>query len=58
MIVLHVKRVYGSGYILGGKRQAYLLGKTFNLPLTCLPIKTFNLALLLVISVFYDEPEI
>ena len=55
---LACKRVYGGGYLLGGKRQAYFVGKTSNLPLTYLPIKPFNLALLLVISVFDDETEI
>jgi hypothetical protein len=34
------------------------MGKNSNLPLTYLTIKSFNLALLLVISVFDDEPEI
>jgi hypothetical protein len=58
MRVLHVKRAYSVGYLLGGKCQAYLVGKTSNLPLTYLPIKPFNLALLLVISVFDDELEI
>jgi hypothetical protein len=32
--------------------------KTYNLPLTYLIIKPFKVVLLLVISVFYDEPEI
>jgi hypothetical protein len=52
------KRAYDGGYLLGGKCQPYFAGKTSNLPLTYLPIKPFNLALLLVISVFDDEPEI
>ena len=52
------KKVCGGGYLLGGKHQAYHAGKTSNLPLTYLPIKPFNLVLLLVISVFDDEPEI
>jgi hypothetical protein len=55
---LACKRVYGGGYLLCGKRQAYFAGKTSNLPLTYLPIKPFNLVLLLVISVFDDKPEI
>jgi hypothetical protein len=55
---LACKRAYGGGYLLGGKRQNYFIGKTSNLPLTYLPIKPFNLVLLLVISVFDDEPEI
>jgi hypothetical protein len=55
---LACKRAYGGCYLLGGKRQAYYVGKTSNLPLTYLTIKPFNLALLLVISVFDDEPEI
>ena len=42
------KRGYGCGYLLGGKRQAYFVGKTSNLPLTYLPIKPFNLALQLL----------
>jgi hypothetical protein len=52
------KRAHGGGYLLGGKRQAYFVGKTSNLPLSYLPIKTFNIALLLVFLVFDDEPEI
>jgi hypothetical protein len=52
------KRPYNGGYLLGRKRQAYFMGKTSNLPLTYLPIKPFNLTLLLVISVFDDEQEI
>jgi hypothetical protein len=55
---LACKRAYDGGYILGGKRQAYFMGKTSNLTLTYLPIKPFKLALLLVISVFDDESEI
>jgi hypothetical protein len=55
---LACKRAYGGGYLLGGKRQAYFFGKTSNLPLTYLPIMPFNPTLLLVISIFYDEPEI
>jgi hypothetical protein len=51
------KATYGGGYLLGGKRQTYFAGKTSNLPLTYLAIKPFNLALMLVISVFDDEPE-
>jgi hypothetical protein len=34
------------------------VGKTSNLPLIYLTIKPFNLVLLLVISVFDDEPKI
>jgi hypothetical protein len=52
------KRGYGGGYLLGGNRQAYFVGKTSNLPLTYLTIKPLNLVLLLAISVFYNEPEI
>jgi hypothetical protein len=52
---LACKRAYGGGYLLGGKRQTYHTEKTPNLQLTYLPIKPFNLALMLVISVFYDE---
>jgi hypothetical protein len=55
---LACKRDYSGGYLLGGKRQAYFVGNTSNLPLTYLTIKPFNLTLLLVISVFYDEPKI
>jgi hypothetical protein len=55
---LACKRTYSGGYLLGGKRQAYFVGTTSNLPLTYLTIKPFNLALLLVVSVFDDEPEI
>jgi hypothetical protein len=55
---LACKRVYSGGYLLGGKRQANFTGKISNLPLTYLPIKLFNLALLLVILVFDDELEI
>jgi hypothetical protein len=54
---LECKKVCG-GYLLGGKRQAYHTGKTPNLPLIYLPIKLFTPSLLLVISVFYYEPEI
>jgi hypothetical protein len=54
---LAYKRICGGGYLLGGKRQAYFVGKTSNLALTYLTIKPFNLALMLVISVFDDEPE-
>ena len=35
---LACKRAYGGGYPLGRKRQAYFVGKTFNLPLTYLTI--------------------
>jgi hypothetical protein len=49
---LACKRVYGGCYLSGGKRQTYQAGKTPNLPLSYLPIKTINHALLLVISVF------
>jgi hypothetical protein len=49
---------YVGGYLLGGKRQAYFMGKTSNLPLTYLTMKPFNLVLLLVISVLDDEPDI
>jgi hypothetical protein len=45
---LACKRAYDGGYLLGGKRQAYFMEKTSNLPLTYLPIKPFNLTLLLV----------
>jgi hypothetical protein len=55
---LACKRVYGGCYLLGGKRQDNFTGKISNLSLTYLPIKPFNLALLLIISVFDDEPEI
>jgi hypothetical protein len=55
---LAYKKTYGGGYLLCRKRQAYFVGKTSNLPLTYLTIKPFNLALLLVISGFDDEPEI
>jgi hypothetical protein len=54
---LACKRVYAGGYLLGGKYQAYFVGKTSNLPLTYLTIKPFNLALMLVILVFDDELE-
>jgi hypothetical protein len=54
---LACKRVYAGGYLLGGKHQAYFVGKTSNLPLTYLTIKPFNLALMLVILVFDDELE-
>jgi hypothetical protein len=55
---LACKRAYGDDYLLGRKREAYFVGETSNLPLTYLTIKPFNLALLLVISVFDDELEI
>jgi hypothetical protein len=55
---LACKRAYGDDHLLGGKRQTYFMGNTSNLLLTYLPIKPFDLALLLVISVFDDEPEI
>jgi hypothetical protein len=58
MTVLYVKRAYGGGYLLGEKCQPYFTRKISNLPLTYLPFKPFNIVLLLVISVFYDEPEI
>jgi hypothetical protein len=45
---LACKRVCGGGYLIGGKRQAYFMGKTSNLPLTYLTIKPFNLTLMLV----------
>jgi hypothetical protein len=51
------KTTCGGDYLLGGKRQTYFVGKTSNLPVTYLAIKPFNLALMLVISVFDDEPE-
>jgi hypothetical protein len=54
---LACKRAYGGGYLLDGKRQAYFVGKTSNIPLTYLTIKPFNLVLMLVILVFDDEPE-
>ena len=57
MTVLYIKRAYGGGYLLGRKRQPYFVVKTSNLSLAYLPIKPFNLALLLVISVFDDEPK-
>jgi hypothetical protein len=55
---LACKRSYGGGYLLGKKRQFYLVEKTSNLSLTYHPIKPFNLVLLLVISVFDEETEI
>jgi hypothetical protein len=55
---LGCKRAYGGGYLLGRKRQAYFMGKASNQPITYLPIKPFNLTLLLVISVFDGEQEI
>jgi hypothetical protein len=54
---LACKRAYDGGYLLGGMRQAYFVGKTSNLTLTYLKIKLINLALMLVISVFYDKQE-
>jgi hypothetical protein len=33
---LACKRAYDGGYLLGGKRQAYFVGKTSNLSLTYL----------------------
>jgi hypothetical protein len=60
-IILHdslaCKRAYGGGYLLGGKRQAYFVGKASNLPLTYVPIKLLTPSLLLVISDPIDEPE-
>jgi hypothetical protein len=55
---LACKKVCGGGYLLGGKCQAYHMGKIPNLPLTYLLIKLFTPSLLLVISVFDYEPEI
>ena len=55
---LACKKVCDDGYLLGGKRQTYHMGKTPNLPLTYLPIKLFTPSLLFVISVFYYELEI
>jgi hypothetical protein len=60
-ISLTCKRVCGGGYLLYGKRQAYHVRKTINLPPTYLLTKPFDPALLLDISVFLqinDEPEI
>jgi hypothetical protein len=58
---LAYKKVCGGGYLLGGKCQAYYMGKTRNLPLTYLPIKLFTHLLFMVISVFdydpIDKPE-
>jgi hypothetical protein len=55
---LACKMTYGGGYLLGGKRQTYFIGKASNLPLTYPTIKPFNLVLMSVISGFDDEPEI
>jgi hypothetical protein len=55
---LACKKVYGGCYLSGGKRRTYQAGKTPKLPLSYLPIKSFNITLLLVILVFDDEPEI
>jgi hypothetical protein len=44
------KRICGGSYLLGGKRQA--AEKTIDLPPTYLPIKPFDLALLLNILFF------
>jgi hypothetical protein len=55
---LACKKVCGGGYLLGGKRQTYHMGKTSNLPLTYLPIKLFTPSMLLIFLVFYYEPEI
>jgi hypothetical protein len=49
---LACKRAYSDGYLLSTKRQTYFVGKTSNLPLGS------GMQKLLVISVFYDEPEI
>ena len=54
---LAYKKVYDGRYLLGGKRQTHLVGKIPNLPQTYLPIKHFDPALLLVISIFYDESD-
>jgi hypothetical protein len=54
---LAYKKVYGGDYLSGGKRQTYHTEKTPNLPLSYLTIKLFTPSLLLVISVFYYEPE-
>jgi hypothetical protein len=55
---LACKMIYGGTYLSDGKRQNYQAGKTLNLPLNYLPTENFNLALLLVILVFYNEPKI
>jgi hypothetical protein len=52
---LACKSVCGSAYLSGGKRQAYHVGKTPNVPPPYLPIKSFDPTLLLDISIFYDE---
>jgi hypothetical protein len=55
------KRTCGGGYLSYEKCKAYHAEKTINLLLIYLPIKHFNLALLLDISVFSqidDELEI
>jgi hypothetical protein len=41
--VLHVKRVYGGGYLLVRKHQAYFVGNNSNISLTYLPIKFLTL---------------
>jgi hypothetical protein len=51
-ISLACKRVCGGGYLLYGKRQAYHVRKTINLPSTYLLTKPFDPALLLDISFF------
>jgi hypothetical protein len=55
---LACKIEHGGCYLSCVKHQTYQVRKTPNLPLSYLLIKTLNHALLLVISVFYDEPEI
>jgi hypothetical protein len=57
MIILHVKGymvvIYQVGSVKLIKRE-----RPPKLPLSYLPIKSFNITLLLVILVFDDEPEI
>jgi hypothetical protein len=61
MRIFHVKGPMMMANLSFGKRQTYHMGKTINPPPTYHPIKLFDLALLLDISIFSqidDEPEI
>jgi hypothetical protein len=49
---LACKRAYDGGYLLDGNHQTYFVRKISNLLLNYLTIKSFNFALLLVISIF------
>jgi hypothetical protein len=55
MTVFHIKEHVVVVNLLFEKRQAYDAGKAPNLPPTYLPTKSFDLTLLLDISVFFVD---